>query len=72
MGYGVAAEPRARKPFRAVAALSISFHLLSHEVQPRYSQPAHETVFGDADAAVDLDTDALASLLNGTCALKEV
>jgi len=35
-----------------------------HWVQPRYSQPDHETVF-DSDAAVDLDTDALASLLTG-------
>ena len=35
------------------------------EVQPQYQQPEHDTVFGDADAAFDLDTDALASLLNG-------
>ncbi|CAE7720910.1 FMNL2 [Symbiodinium sp. CCMP2592] len=35
-----------------------------HWVQPQYKQPERETVFGDADAGMDLDTDALASLLN--------
>ncbi|CAE7209916.1 FH14 [Symbiodinium sp. CCMP2592] len=37
-----------------------------HWVQPQYQEPEHDTVFGDAHAANDLDTDALASLLNGT------
>ncbi|CAE7293496.1 FH3, partial [Symbiodinium sp. CCMP2456] len=37
-------------------------------VRPQYQQPEHDTVFGDAEAACELDTDALASLLNGASA----
>ncbi|CAJ1421198.1 unnamed protein product [Effrenium voratum] len=35
-----------------------------HWVQPRYSQPDHDTVFGEAPA-IDFDADVLASLMSG-------
>ncbi|CAE7213816.1 FH3 [Symbiodinium sp. CCMP2456] len=63
-GKGKGKEAKEREEGKAKG--TAPFGRRMHWVQPQYQQPEHDTVFGDADAAFDLDTDALASLLNGT------
>jgi len=63
-GKGKGKEAKDREEGKAKG--TAPFGRRMHWVQPQYQQPEHDTVFGDADAAFDLDTDALASLLNGT------
>ncbi|CAE7235524.1 FH14, partial [Symbiodinium necroappetens] len=63
-GKGKGKEAKEREEGKAQG--TAPFGRRMHWVQPQYQQPEHDTVFGDADAAFDLDTDALASLLNGT------
>mmetsp|Transcript_7598 Transcript_7598/g.16089 ORF Transcript_7598/g.16089 Transcript_7598/m.16089 type:complete len:511 (-) Transcript_7598:53-1585(-) len=63
-GEGKGKEAKERVEGKAKGAAPFGRRM--HWVQPQYQQPEHDTVFGDAHAASDLDMDALASLLNGT------